>query len=109
MRERDTLTTEHQIELYLIKNIGNVFATDAILALLMSAPRSIYSWDIVIQKVGGNIFLDKRDNAQSDYVTVNETCSSPPKDEDGINAPNQLAEEATFINQSLSQQVSKRK
>ena len=35
-----------------------VFATDTILA------RSIYSWDIVVQKIGGKIFLDKRDNTE---------------------------------------------
>lgn len=30
---------------------GNVFATDAILAHLMASPRTIYPWDIVVQKV----------------------------------------------------------
>lgn len=29
---------------------GNVFATDVILAHLMASPRSIYPWDIVVQK-----------------------------------------------------------
>lgn len=29
---------------------GNVFATDAILAHLMACPRTIYPWDIVVQK-----------------------------------------------------------
>ena len=27
----------------------NVFATDAILATLMTSPRSAYSWDIIVQ------------------------------------------------------------
>lgn len=31
---------------------GNVFATDAILAHLMASPRTIYPWDIVVEKVG---------------------------------------------------------
>ena len=43
---------------------ANVFATDAILATLMTCTRSIYSWDIVVQKIGGKIFLDKRDNTE---------------------------------------------
>ena len=42
----------------------NVFATDAILATLMCCTRSVYSWDIVVQKIGGKIFLDKRDNTE---------------------------------------------
>ena len=45
------------------KNAGNVFATDAILALLMVCPRSSYPWDIVVQKVGDKLFFDKRDNS----------------------------------------------
>jgi translation initiation factor 3 subunit D len=47
-----------------MKNRGTIFATDAILATLMAAPRSIYSWDIVVQRVGTKTFLDKRDNTQ---------------------------------------------
>ena len=43
---------------------ANVFATDAILATLMCSSRSVYSWDIVVQKIGGKVFLDKRDNTE---------------------------------------------
>ena len=43
---------------------ANVFATDTILATLMCCTRSVYSWDIVVQKIGGKIFLDKRDNTE---------------------------------------------
>ena len=43
---------------------ANVFATDTILATLMCCTRSIYSWDIVVQKIGGKIFLDKRDGTE---------------------------------------------
>ena len=42
----------------------NVFATDTILATLMCCTRSAYSWDIVVQKIGGKVFLDKRDNTE---------------------------------------------
>lgn len=34
-----------------VEGKGNVFATDAILAHLMASPRTIYPWDIVVQKV----------------------------------------------------------
>ncbi len=43
---------------------ASVFATDTILATLMCSGRSQYSWDIVVQKIGGKIFLDKRDNTE---------------------------------------------
>ena len=34
---------------------ANVFVTDAILATLMCATRSAYSWDIVVDKIGGKV------------------------------------------------------
>jgi len=58
----------------------NVFATDAILATLMCCTRSAYSWDIVVQKIGGKVFLDKRDNTEFDLLTVSETAAEPPQD-----------------------------
>ena len=42
---------------------GNVFATDAILTTLMCCTRSVYPWDIVVQKVKDKIFLDKREDS----------------------------------------------
>lgn len=47
-----------------MKTVGNVYATDAILACLMCCTRSNYSWDIVIEKVGDKLFFDKRDNTE---------------------------------------------
>merc|ERR1711981_530021 len=86
----------------------NVFATDAILATLMCCTRSAYSWDIVVQKIGGKIFLDKRDNTEFDLLTVSETAAEPPQDEgSSLNSPRNLALEATFINHNFSQQVLK--
>lgn len=55
--------------------MGTVFATDTILATLMCSPRSMYSWDIVIQKVGNKLFLDKRD-ASFDLLTVSRTINT---------------------------------
>jgi len=87
---------------------ANVFATDAILATLMCCTRSVYSWDIVVQKIQGKIFLDKRDNTEFDLLTVSETAAEPPQDEgSSLNSPRSLALEATFINHNFSQQVLK--
>ncbi|VVA35267.1 PREDICTED: eukaryotic translation initiation [Prunus dulcis] len=36
---------------------ATVFAIDTILSTLMYAPRSIYSWDIVVQRVGNKLFF----------------------------------------------------
>ena len=85
---------------------ANVFATDSILATLMCCTRSQYSWDIVVQKIGGKIFLDKRDNTEFDLLTVSETSTEPPQEEgSNLNSPRNLALEATFVNHNFSQQV----
>jgi translation initiation factor 3 subunit D len=91
------------------EELGNIFATDVILSQLMAAPRSVYSWDIIIQKVNGLVFLDKREGSPSDFLTVNETAREPPNgdDPDSINHPQKLSLEATMINQNFSQQVLK--
>ncbi|RDD37503.1 Eukaryotic translation initiation factor 3 subunit D [Trichoplax sp. H2] len=88
---------------------GNVFATDAIIATLMTCSRSVYPWDIVAHRVRDKLFLDKRDDSGFDLLTVNETSyDPPPDDEDGINSAQSLALEATIINQHFSQQVLKK-
>jgi translation initiation factor 3 subunit D len=87
-------------------NAGNVYATDAVLAQLMSATRAVYGWDIVVQRVGSMIFLDKRETSILDYQTVNETAEQPSSDDRiTINSPLPLAQEATVIYQNFSQQV----
>jgi hypothetical protein len=40
--------------------LGNVFGTDIILASLMCCARSVYSWDIIVDRVGDKLFFDKR-------------------------------------------------
>lgn len=119
-----------------------MFATDAILATLMTCTRSKYSWDIVVQVLitstitkGAYSFysvylisyslikemihdlvskLSIQVNSSfsyfnycecSGFLTVDETAKEPPQDESGINSPQSLALEATYINQSLSQQM----
>ncbi|KAK5655413.1 hypothetical protein OQA88_5684 [Cercophora sp. LCS_1] len=92
------------------KDEAIIFATDSILSMLMCATRSVYSWDIVIVRQGNKIFLDKRDNAALDMVTVNENAADAPLEasegsKDGINQPAALAEEATYINHNFANQV----
>ena len=58
----DYLLLEYIQILQLSKTVGNVYATDSILATLMCATRSNYSWDIVVHKIGDKLFFDKRDN-----------------------------------------------
>lgn len=99
-------TTDDPTIRKLTKTEGNVYATDAILATIMCCTRSNYSWDIVIEKIGDKLFLDKRDNTEFDLLTVNETSVEPPQDEtNSLNSPRNLALEATFINHNFSQQV----
>lgn len=38
-----------------------MYTTDAILSVLMTATRSVNSWDIVVTKEGNNIYFDKRE------------------------------------------------
>jgi translation initiation factor 3 subunit D len=109
-----TTTDDPVLEKLAIDGIGKgekkVFVTDAILAHLMTCTRSVYPWDLVIQKVaGGILFLDKRDNSQLDFLTVWETAYNPPSPaEEGINNPERLGLEATMINQNFSQQILKK-
>jgi translation initiation factor 3 subunit D len=87
--------------------IGNVIGTDAILAHLMSAQRSVYPWDVVVKKAGNTVIFDKRADSEIDFLTVNETAYDAPNPEDKvvINRPQRLSVEATRINQNFSQQV----
>jgi len=92
------------------KDEATIFATDNILSMLMCAPRSVYPWDIEIVRQGNKIYLDKRENAALDMVTVNENAADAPMDasegsKDVINQPAALAEEATYINHNFSNQV----
>lgn len=106
-----TTTDDPIIEDFATEAVGNVYATDAILAHLMTCPRSVYPWDIVVQKMGDNIFFDKRDDSLFDYLTVSETSSDPPvmsDDPDAINSPDNLSLEASSINQNFTQQILKK-
>ncbi|KAF9161432.1 hypothetical protein DFQ27_008127 [Actinomortierella ambigua] len=115
-RERDIVTTSDDPILNdLASKPGRegekrVFATDTIISVLMTASRSVYPWDIVINRVGDKVIFDTREGSQVDYVSVNENASDPPMDtgdKDNINSPSALSLEATFINTNFAAQVVK--
>ncbi|ODO03489.1 eukaryotic translation initiation factor 3 subunit D [Cryptococcus wingfieldii CBS 7118] len=88
---------------------AQVFATDSILAVLMSAGRSVNSWDIIIEHRNGQVFFDKRESGPLDYLTVNENAADPPIDSDdpnNINSAGSLSLEATYISHNFASQVS---
>ena len=115
-----TTTDDPAVEKLAEEQAGTVYGTDAILSLLMASPRSVYPWDVVVQKLDGVLVFDKRDTAAFDYLTVSETSHEPPvapstdgqeekevKPADEINTPEKLSIEATMINQNFSQQILK--
>ena len=59
-----TTTDDPVVESLAEQGAGNVFATDKIMALLMASPRAHFSWDIVCERVGNALFLDKREESE---------------------------------------------
>lgn len=82
-----------------------VYATDAVLATIMCAPRSVYSWDVVVEKKGDKLWLDKRDRSNFDLLTVHETAQEPIPDEKDMNGVAAMRKESTAVNRNFSQQV----
>jgi len=110
-----TSTTEDEVIHRLAsQNEGNVFATSVILSTLMSAARSVYSWDLIAHRVNDKVFLDKRDTGNFsnpvDALTVSETAAEPPTLDSAtpVNNAKDLATEAFYINQNFRRQVLKR-
>lgn len=85
----------------------DVAATDQVLACLMAAPQSKYSWHVYLTKVENKILIDKANGSIVDLLTVNETSTEPPMQdaENRLNRPAALGFEAVKINQNLRQQV----
>jgi translation initiation factor 3 subunit D len=65
---------------YASEGVGNVIATDAVLAHLMTCTRSVYPWDIVANYVNGFVILDVRDPLEFELHSVNETANDMPKE-----------------------------
>lgn len=53
----------------------------------MTAPKSLYSWDVIIKKYQDKLFIDKRDEPNIlDYLTINETSNdNQPFDDESVN------------------------
>eukprot|EP00276_Gloeochaete_wittrockiana_P015783 CAMPEP_0184349412 /NCGR_PEP_ID=MMETSP1089-20130417/32503_1 /TAXON_ID=38269 ORGANISM="Gloeochaete wittrockiana, Strain SAG46.84" /NCGR_SAMPLE_ID=MMETSP1089 /ASSEMBLY_ACC=CAM_ASM_000445 /LENGTH=559 /DNA_ID=CAMNT_0026681583 /DNA_START=22 /DNA_END=1701 /DNA_ORIENTATION=+ len=86
--------------------VGNVFMTDTLLAYLMASPRSVFSWDIIMRRVGSKLFFDKREDSPLDYLTVNETgLEIAYEEKDLFNSPEKLSEEATYVNRQFTQHI----
>lgn len=85
----------------------DIAATDQVLACLMAAPQSKYSWHLYVTKVEGKLIIDKANGSIVDLLTVNETSTEPPMQdaENRLNRPAALGFEAVKINQNLRQQV----
>ncbi|KAI9596773.1 translation initiation factor eIF-3, subunit D [Syncephalis fuscata] len=88
-------------------NKGTVFATDSILSMLMCATRSVNPWDIIVTREDNKIYLDKRDGSVFDVFSVNENAADPPSetDKEVQNQPDNLAFEATRVNEYFANQV----
>jgi translation initiation factor 3 subunit D len=102
------------IEKLIEEKKGTVFTTDEILSYLMTASRSVKTWDLIFTRVGDVLFIDKRDDAQMEILTVSETFTDRISDKDETrlkmpyNAPDKIGLEATAINQSFLLQVIKK-
>lgn len=83
------------------ENKGNIYITDRILSLIMSSPKSIYSWDVVITNDNGVLYFDKRDGTIVDQYTVDETAKDPIDTEDSTA---NLHHESFSINRAFQQQ-----
>jgi translation initiation factor 3 subunit D len=90
----------------------SVIATDPVLACLVAAARSQYSWDLVVTTMSENgrkvMIIDKREASPINFLTVNETATNNQNVEENdrlkdINSINNLCQEASCINQNFSQ------
>ncbi|KAJ2481699.1 hypothetical protein IWW56_001610 [Coemansia sp. RSA 2131] len=88
---------------------AKVFATDSVLATLMAATVSTSAWDVVVNRVGSSLYLDKREGGPVDFPSVNENAAEPPADsgekDASINLAPMLAMEARDVNSNYIRQI----
>lgn len=88
------------------QHAARVYCTDSIAARIMCCTRSVNPWDLVLTRADDLLFIDEREKAELDLVTVCETAAEPPNEEPGhINSAQRLSLEATYINTNLMQQM----
>jgi len=72
-KELETLE-DKVIERLASEGKAEIFATELALAAIMTAGKSMFSWDVVIKRFKNQVFIDKRDEENIlDFETVNET------------------------------------
>lgn len=85
---------------------ANVIMSEAVMSALMAIVRSIYSWDLEVNKQDGIIWFDKRPNSRFDWVNVNENAADYSDiGDDGMNSSISLSNEALYVQRCYSQQV----
>jgi len=85
---------------------GDVFVSDVVLTVMMTAPRSVYPWDIVVKKVGDKLFIDRRSGSALENITNGETAPDPlQEDKENVNGIENVNAEATFVHQAFREQV----
>ncbi|ORY90663.1 eukaryotic translation initiation factor 3 subunit D [Leucosporidium creatinivorum] len=107
IRYNPTTSDDPIIQELAAKDKAQIFATDAILSMLMCTTRTVYPWDIVITREGDKLYMDKREGGPFDFPSVNENAADPPleNEKDTLNTPSSLSLEATYINQNFAFQV----
>jgi len=84
-----------------------IFATDNIVAALMTAPRSVLPWGITAVHKGKFIFLDVSEGSMVDLISVCETDggSNMSQEADSVNNPTRLWQESTYVTDMYAQHV----
>lgn len=101
-----TASADENMKEFAAKGLGNVFATENVLSLLMSTVHTVQPWDILVTKTENGIFLDSRPDSVANKRYVQETVSEfLPADADHINNVENLARESTSICNYFTQQI----
>ena len=84
-----------------------IFATDSIVAALMTAQRSVLPWCVSVQRDGPCIFLNTREGSTIDLLSVDETAGSQDFAADAAapNSAGNLWREATCVADLFAQHV----
>ena len=90
-----------------------MYATDMVLATLMSSTKSVNSWDVIVERTANTYFLSNRSEGSVGKWTVDESAHEPPPIEEPQNATleqqcntmGKLMNELTLLNLNFSQQV----
>lgn len=100
-----TTSDDPVIQQFVAEDAATIFVTDSILSIIMCTTKSVYPWDVIINKTNGKIFFDKRDDSPVDMITVDENTYDPPSDtadKSNINSASSLSYEATYINENFA-------